>query len=110
MARVTLTASVLVSGGVVFSPVAAETDGNAVANTGNQFFYVNNGGGGAVVVTILTPLTVGGLAVAEATRTLAAGEEYVFGVFPTHIFSQSNGEVHIDYDGVASVTVQAFSL
>ena len=109
MARVTITPSQLVVGGVAFSPVAAQTDGNAFPNTGNQLFYVNNGGGGSVVLTIQTPFTAGGLALAEATRTLAAGEEYVFGVFPTHLFNQSNGEVWIDYDGVTSVTIQVFT-
>ena len=109
MARVTLTPSILSVNGVVFSPVAAETDGNAFPNTGNQLFYIKNGSGGNVVVTIQTPLTVVGLAVAEATRTLATTEEYVFGVFPTHVFNQSNGEVWIDYDIVTSVTIQVFT-
>lgn len=109
MARVTIVPSQMIPGGVAFSPVAAEIDGNAFPNTGNQLFYVNNGGGGSVILTIQTPLTIEGLAVAEVTKTLLTTEEWVFGTFPTHIFNQSNGEVWIDYDGVTSVTIQVFT-
>lgn len=109
MARVTLTASVFAPGGVVFSPVAAETDGNAVKNTGNQVFYIKNGGGGAVTITFRTPLTVGGILVEEVTDSLGAGAEEMYGVFPTHIFNQSNGEVWVDFSGITSVTIQAFT-
>lgn len=109
MARVTLTASSMLSGGVQLAAAAAQTDGNAFANTGNQWFYVKNGNGSTIVVTIQTPLTVGGIAVAEVTKSLLTTEEWLFGVFDTHIFNQSNGEVYIDYDIVASVTVQVFT-
>jgi len=109
MARVTITPSRLISGGVAFAPVAAQVDGNAFPNTGNQLFYVNNGSGGSVVVTVRTPLTVGGIAVEEVTKTLLTTEEWVFGVFPTHIFNQANGEVWIDYDSITSVTIQVFT-
>ncbi len=110
MARVTLIASVLAPGGVVFSPVAAETDGNAVKNEGNQFFYIKNGSGGAVTITFQTPRTVDGIAIEEVTDSLGAGNEEMYGVFSTHVFNQSNGEVWVDFSAVASVTIQAFKL
>lgn len=109
MARVTLTLAQMSHSGVELVPVAAETDGNAFANTGNQWLYVLNGSGGNLIVTIKTPLTVEGIAVAEITKTLATMEDWLFGTFSTRIFNQSNGEVHIDYDTVSSVTVQAFT-
>lgn len=109
MARVTLTLAQMLPGGVELDPVAAETDGNAFVNTGNQWFYVLNGGGGNLLVTIRTPRTIDGNEVAEITKTLAATESWIFGVFRTDVYNQSNSEVWIDYDGVASVTVQAFT-
>lgn len=109
MARETITPSQLVSGGVAFSPVAVQTDGNAFPNTGNQLFYIKNGNGSTIVVTIQTPLTIAGIALAEVTKSLLTTEEWVFGTFPTHIFNQSNGEVWIDYDISASVTIQVFT-
>ena len=109
MARVLLTLAQMSHSGTELVPVAAEAAGNAIANTGNQWLYVNNGSGGTIVVTILTPLTVEGIAVAEITKSLLAGEDWIFGTFSTRIFNQANGEVHIDYDGVSSLTVQAFT-
>ncbi len=109
MARVVLTLAQMSHNGVELVPVAAETDGNAWANNGNTWLYVLNGSGGNVVVTIKTPLTVEGIAVAEITKTLAAGEDWIFGTFSTRIFNQTNGEVHVDYDSITSVTVQAFT-
>lgn len=109
MARVTITPSPMIVGGVAFSPVAVEADGNAFPNTGNQLFYIKNGNGATLTIIIQTPLTVGGIAVAEVTKALLTTEEWVFGVFPQHIFNQSNGEVWIDYDISASVTIQVFT-
>ncbi len=109
MARVTLTLAQMLPGGVELVPVAAETDGNAFANTGNQWLYVLNGSGGNVVVTIQTPKTVDGNAVAEVTKTLATMEDWLFGVFRVDVYNQPSGEVYVDYDIVTTVTVQAFT-
>ncbi|KKK48334.1 hypothetical protein LCGC14_3146150 [marine sediment metagenome] len=109
MPRVTITPSQLIVGGVAFSPVAVETDGNAFPNTGNQLFYIKNSNAGTIVVTIQTPLTIEGIAVAEITKSILTTEEFVFGTFSTHIFNQSNGEVWIDYDVATSVTIQVFT-
>lgn len=99
----------MLPGGVELVPVAAEVDGNAFANTGNQWLYVLNSGGGNLVVTIQTPKTVDGNAVAEVTKTLATTEDWVFGVFRTDVYNQPSGEVYVDYDGVTSVFVQALT-
>ena len=103
--------TVPVLGGV--ADIAAETDPAAVggdtAPVGpGHFLYVANADASAHTVTIATPGTVSGLAVADATLVVAAGD---FGIIPlTNLFRGATGRAAITYDAVTSVTVAVFKL
>lgn len=105
MARTTVTIQTLVNSGITPSYNAATvTDGDAFTNDGNTFIHVLNAGA-EKTLTIQTPVTVGGIAVAEVTVTIPAttGTKLI-GPFETTIFNQSDGRVYLDWSAVTGVT------
>lgn len=71
--------------------LAAENDGDAtnhhtLANSGKTKLYVRNSGAGARVVTIAITKQVQGQAVTAITKSVPAGETWVFGPFPVSDF------------------------
>lgn len=83
---------------------------NAVAasdkfnNDGKTVLWVENGSGGELTVTLTTAATVGGVAIADPTVTIANGAKKVIGPFATSIYNDSNGQVTVAYSATTSVT------
>jgi hypothetical protein len=53
---------------------------------------------------------VDGLAIAERTVVVTAGESRKIGPFPPNIYNQSDGMVYLDYSAVTDVTVALMRL
>lgn len=112
MARTDLTAQQIARTGLAPSYVAADgSNQNAFFNDGRTFLHVKNGGGSSITVTIDTPITVDGvLAVGNLAVGVTNGQERFIGPFPTNIYNQSDGRVHVDWSAVTSVTVACLRL
>lgn len=93
---------------VVGSLAAAAVGGDTAEITPGAFFVLNNGSGGTITATFATPGTVNGLAIAEATMAVLAGD---IGIMPmSSVFRQSTGRANVTYSGVTSVTVGVFKI
>jgi hypothetical protein len=111
MARTALSVQSIVRAGLSPTYTAANVDGHSVANEGKQtFIHVKNGGASPITVTIPTPGSVDGLAVADRTVNVPAGEERMIGPFPAAFYNQADGTVHVDFSAVTSVTLAAFKV
>lgn len=111
MSREALTVQSVVRTGLEPAYTAAVGDGHSVLNDGRlTFVHVVNGSGSEVTITIPTPGSVDGLAVADRTVAVPAGEERMIGPFPTATYNQADGTVHVDYSATTSVTVGAFKV
>lgn len=64
------------------------TDTFKIANTGQLFLYGKNVTASSVL-TIDTPLSVGGLAVADQVINFAIGDEKIIGPFPPHLYGDT---------------------
>ncbi len=82
-----------------------------VRNTGRTFLHFKKSGAGACVVTIETPVTIGGLAVAEQTVSVAAstGDEFI-GPFPTNIYNDGSHDVRVTLSEITGLTVAVLEL
>ena len=112
MARTELTVQAIVRAGDEPTYEAANSDGEEFDNTGKQFLHIKNGSGGSITITIVTPGTVdeGDLAVADRTIAIPAGKERMIGPFPPATYNQSDETVDVNFSGVTSLTIGAFSL
>lgn len=109
MARTALTATALTETGIDPTDVdtAAElTDGNSFAWGTHRVLFVLNGDDASLTVTVPTPVTVGrgGLAVADTTITIPAGEYRLAGPFGVE-HRQADGSVWINYAGTTPTGV-----
>ena len=113
MARTALTEQTVTSAGLKATYEAANGDGNSFNNTSRTVFHVKNAAVGAITLTFNTPGTVDGLAVAERTVSVGAGEEYFWRGAPS-VYNQISGadvgKVYVDYSGVVTVTVAVLVL
>lgn len=90
-------------------PIAsAGSDGTYFANDGEVMLYVLNKSGNVATVNVITPYTVGGLAVADiaftvaaSTTQLAALNQAIVGPFPPTWFNETSGT----YRGQTKITV-----
>lgn len=89
---------------------AAAGGGDTFKNDGRTFFEVNNASGGDITLTFTTPGTVGGVAIADPTVVVTAGERRHVGPFDPSIFNNSSGLVAVSYSGVTTLTVAAIRL
>lgn len=89
---------------------SAAGGGDTFKNDGRTFFEVNNGSGGDITLTFTTPGTVQGVAIADPTVVVTAGERRHIGPFDPSIFNNSSGLVAVGYSGVTSLTVAAIRL
>jgi hypothetical protein len=108
-----LTATNLVRTGInPFPTTAADVAGDEVANPrGDIAFYVKNGGASPVTLTLdIRASGPDGAVVTDPTVTVANGTTKMVGPFPTGIYNDANGHVHIAYSDVTSVTVLAVRL
>ena len=110
MARDILTVQEIVRTGLNPSLSAGDSaNGHEFVNDGKTYVEVVNGGGSPIVVTIPTPGSIDGLAIADRTVSVPAGETRKIGPFP-NTYNQSGGLVYIDLDDDTSVTLGAFKL
>ncbi|WP_329214798.1 hypothetical protein OG352_05195 [Streptomyces sp. NBC_01485] len=87
--------------------VAAAGGGDTAQTGAGIFLAVKNADSGSHTVTIATPETVDGLAVADRTMAVAAGQTFVIPLTDRYR-NPSTGRAAITYDGVTSVTVGVF--
>src|SRR5690606_28115025 len=109
MAELTVQVITRVDGGLEPTYAAADSGGDTVRDVRNLFLHVRNGDASPHTVTIVTPGTVGGLAIEDYTSTVPAGEERLIGPIG-ELFRASTGLASISYDGVTDVTVAAFRI
>lgn len=113
MAEVRLTVEKVVPGGLA----ATYNSGILVANTylvrndGQTILHFKKSAAVDCVVTIQTPITVGGLAVAEQTVTVPAttGDKFI-GPFPRNIYNDSSQDLKFTVTDVDGLTVAVLEL
>lgn len=114
MARTPLTPTKITVAGAAPVGVAAVADGHSVKNTGREFVLVDNASGSTVTVTVVTPITVGGRAVADDAVSIPAGQSRYIGPWPIDVYNQKPGvsgsDVHLNLSATASVTIGAYQL
>lgn len=93
---------------VAAQAVAAASGGDTAPVGPNRFLYVNNGDASSKTVTVATPGTVSGLAVADASMAVAAGDHAIIPL--ANVYRGATGRAAITYSAVTSVTVAAFEL
>lgn len=101
----TLTVQTTDRDGAEAALAAAASGGDEFANTGQELLLVNNGSGAPITVTIVTQQSVDGLAVADKTVAVAAGELWVVGPFPTPIYNDGDNLVQLTYSTETDLTV-----
>lgn len=108
MAVLSVVNSTRVSPGVDLAGAAAAGGGDSFVNTGTELVVFKNASVGSITVTLVTPATVDGLAVADRTVAVGAGETRLVGPFPPGIYNDtlvSGGSVNMTYSGVTTFTV-----
>lgn len=105
-----LTVQEIVIAGLKETFVSAAGGGDTFKNDGRTFFHAKNGSGGDITLTFTTPGKIHGVAIADPTVVVTAGEERLVGPFDPSIFNNSSGLVAAGYSGVSSLTVSAVRL
>lgn len=107
--RDSITPTSLSHSGVAQSLSAASGDGHKFANTGEELVVVANDYTETVTMTVQTGGTVGGLAIADVTVALTAGQTKLVGPFNRTIFNQPGGsdynQVYLDFNAAVTGTV-----
>lgn len=93
---------------VAAQAVAAAALGDSALTGPGRFLYVANGDASAKTITVATPGTVKGLAVADASLVVAAGDHAIIPL--TDVYRGATGRAAITYSAVTSVTVASFEL
>jgi hypothetical protein len=109
----TLASQKITRAGIAPALVAAAVGGDRFTPDGETFLHVKNGGSSAITVTIVATEKINGdLALANVTKSVAAGVEALLGPFPKQAFQAADGSglADVTYSGVTSVTVGAFKL
>ncbi|HCA88169.1 MAG TPA: hypothetical protein DEQ61_23515 [Streptomyces sp.] len=88
--------------------VAATALGDTAPVGPGRFLAVVNGDTVSHTVTVVTPGTVSGLAIPDATLTVAAGKSGLLPLAP--VFRGTSGRAAITYDEVTEVTVAVLEL
>lgn len=90
---------------------AAAGGGDSFENNGNVLLRVNNGSGAPITVTADGPRP-DSFGITDNSHDLAltipAGENRIWGPFPTNRFNDANGRVQLAWSGVTTVTFGAF--
>lgn len=110
MAALTVT-EVPVNGGLpdlAAAAVAATELGDTAPVGPGRFLAVMNGDAAPHTVTVVTPGTVSGLAIPDATLVVAAGDTGLLPLAP--LFRSTSGRATITYDAVTLVTVAVLEL
>lgn len=96
--------------GANLAGVSAAGGGDVFPNDGKTVLVIKNGGGAGITLTVVTPVTIDGLAVTDLTATIGAGETRAIGPFPPAWYNDGSGNVSLTYSAVTSVTVQPISV
>lgn len=109
MARVSVITQQVSRDGLAPALTAPTVDGDVI-DAGRVALMVRNDGPSAHTVTVVSPVTVDGLAVEDLTVSVAAGETRLIGPFPVGTFGQPNGapdagRVYVNYDAGSDVDV-----
>ena len=111
MARTELSSQDIVRAGLQASYTAVIADGHKFLNGGREIIHIINSNASTIVLTIMTPMTVDSLDVAERTISIPTTEERFVGPFQSNVYNQpADRMVYIDYDIQASVTVAILTL
>jgi hypothetical protein len=99
-----LTAQVVTTGGLAPNFASASAGGDQAPISKQSFLVVRNGGASPITATVVTPGTVKGLPIADASLTVAAGGS---GFVPLDSIYRdpATGRAAITYSAVTSVTV-----
>ena len=104
----TLSVQSIVKAGLNPSFSAAAGGGDQFALTDkNDIFWIKNGSGGSITVTFTTQATTDGLAVADRTVAVPAGEDRAVSDLDPNVYRDSSGYCQVTYSGVTSLTVAA---
>jgi hypothetical protein len=110
MAVLTVQNAIRATNGINLAGVAAGAGGDSFPNDGKTVFVIRNGSGASITLTVVTPVTVDGLAVADLTATIGAGETRSVGPFPPAWYNDAGGSVNVTYSAVTTVTVVPLSV
>ena len=74
-----------------------------------------NAGGSPVLVTLVTPATISELDIEDKVVTIASGDARFIGPFEPGLYNQpsgatDSGDMYVEYDQVAGVTVGVYQL
>jgi hypothetical protein len=114
MARIYLPAQVVDQDGLVNAPFVTATDiGATFTIDADAEIEIVNGGGVSTTVTIETAGTTAGLAVADISTAIPAGQRGRFGHFDQRAFPRppggsDAGKIYVNLSAVATVTAQSF--
>lgn len=109
MARLSPAVQRITLAGTNVALTAPNADGDIIP-AGQVALRVLNGSGAPITVTVITPGTVAGLAIADATATIPAAGQRDIGPFPASVFAQPADavvgplQVLVDYSAITSVT------
>jgi len=107
--RDTITPTAIIVTGTTQSLGAASGDGQKFANTGDDFVLVTNGYTATVTLTVVTGGSVGGIAIADVEKSIAAGAVVLIGPFNKSIFDQPSGtdagKIYLNWDATVTGTV-----
>ena len=112
MVDVTLTVQRLAPTGVTPTRNAIAT-GNTylVRNTGRVMLAFAKSGAGVAAITVLTPITTGGLAVAEQTFNVPATTgDVMAGPFPPRIYNDGSGDLRFTTNEGTGLTCAVVAL
>jgi hypothetical protein len=90
--------------------VAAAAGGDAFANSGQEFVYINNASVGAITVTAVVQRQIDGITPAGKAIVVPATSAAVFGPFNPADYNDTTGKVSLTYSGVTTLTVQPFQM
>lgn len=98
----TLTVTPINIDGAVITQVASTPGGDQFQiSNGKEYLLVTNNDGSTVTITVVTEYERGGLALADKELTIGAGEQKLFGPFPTDIYADSSGFLQMSHDGTS---------
>lgn len=90
---------------------AAAGGGDSFDNNGSVLVRINNGSGGAITITADGP-KADNFGITGDSHDLGisvpAGENRIWGPFPTNRFNDANGRVQLTYSGVTTLTIGFF--
>jgi len=112
MGDVTLAPTAAVPTGIASSTQAmAIADNYIVRNNGRVLLHFVKTGAGAATITVVTPNTVGGLAIAEQTFVVPATTGNVWaGPFDPGIYNDASGDLDVSTSEDTAITVEAVQI